>query len=112
VTEPLDVAGIAAHLRRFTAERDWEQYHTPKNLVMAMAGEAGELLDLFQWLTPEESVRVMDDPQKAALVRDEIADVLQYLVRLADILEVDLGDAVWSKLARNQERFRPGEPLR
>lgn len=111
MTESLDVAGIAEHLREFAAARNWEQYHTPKNLVMAIAGEAGELLDLFQWLTPEESVRIMEDPQRAALVRDEIADVFQYLVRLADVLDVDLSEAVWSKLTRNEERFPPGESL-
>lgn len=111
MTEPLDVERVAAYLQRFAADRDWEQYHTPKNLVMALAGEAGELLDLFQWLTPEESQQVMAHPERGAAVRDEVADVLQYLIRLADVLEIDLSDAVWSKLEQNESRFRPGDPL-
>lgn len=111
MTEPLDVERVAEYLQTFAADRDWEQYHTPKNLVMALAGEAAELLDLFQWLTPEESEQVMADPKRAAAVRDEIADVFQYLIRLADVLDIDLSEAVWSKLKRNESRFRPGDPL-
>lgn len=101
----LDLAAISEYLERFAAARDWEQYHTPKNLAMALAAESGEILDIFQWLTPEESVSVMSDPERAAAVREEIADVLQYLIRLADVLEIDLEQAVWEKLHRNRSRF-------
>jgi NTP pyrophosphatase (non-canonical NTP hydrolase) len=111
MSDSIDIGEIAAYLRRFAADRDWEQYHTPKNLVMALAGEAGELLDIFQWLTPEQSRAVMDDPAKAEAVRDELADIQQYLIRLADVLGVDLEQAVWAKLGRNEDRFLPGAPL-
>jgi NTP pyrophosphatase (non-canonical NTP hydrolase) len=96
-------------LRRFAAARDWDQYHTPKNLVMALSGEVGELTDLFQWLTPEEAARAMEDPELAWNVRDELADVVHYLVRLADKLDVDLVEAAFAKIERNEKRFPTGD---
>ncbi|MGH3468975.1 MAG: nucleotide pyrophosphohydrolase [Thermocrispum sp.] len=98
---------LAARLRSFADARDWHQYHTPKNLVMALTGEVGELTALFQWLTPEESARWRDDPKLAAEVRDELADVQIYLVRLADVLGVDLLDVAQAKIERNEVRFPP-----
>jgi NTP pyrophosphatase (non-canonical NTP hydrolase) len=100
---------LAAALRDFAQARNWEQYHTPKNLAMALAGEAGELLACFQWLTPEESARVMYDPGPAAEVESELADVLQYLIRLADVLGVDLAEAVRKKMRLNETRFPVGQ---
>lgn len=96
---------LCTRLCEFAAARDWQQYHTPKNLVMALSGEVGELTALFQWLTPEESARWQDDPDLAANVRDELADVTIYLVRLADVLGVDLLDVAKTKLDRNEIRF-------
>lgn len=98
---------LAALLRAFAQARDWERYHTPKNLAMALAGEVGELAACFQWLTPDESAHVMDDPGTAEAVESELADVLQYLIRLADVLGVDLADAVRKKVRRNETRFPP-----
>ncbi|WKZ81901.1 MAG: nucleotide pyrophosphohydrolase [Acidimicrobiia bacterium] len=103
----LDLGELREYLHRFAADRDWEQFHSPKNLAMALAAEAGELLEVFQWLTPDESAALTDDQRRAAA--DEIADVLQYLVRLADVLGVDLGVEVWRKLRENQERYEAGE---
>jgi NTP pyrophosphatase (non-canonical NTP hydrolase) len=102
------LCGLAGLLRAFAQARDWEKYHTPKNLAMALAGETGELLALFQWLTPDESADVMQDPITAAAVEAELADVLQYLIRLADVLGVDLAEAVRRKVQVNESRF----PLR
>lgn len=99
------LADLAAALRAFTRARDWERYHTPKNLAMALAGEAGELVACFQWLTPEESAQVMHNSSTAADVESELADVLQYLIRLADVLGVDLADAVRAKMKINEIRF-------
>jgi len=99
-----DLAGL---LRSFAQARDWEQYHTPKNLAMALAGEVGELVACFQWLTPEESAHLMEDPGTAAAVESELADVLQYLIRLADVLGVDLAEAVRNKARINETRFPP-----
>lgn len=102
------VEELAERLRAFAAERDWERFHTPKNLAMALAGEAGELLAEFQWLTPEESARVMDDPEAGGRVRAEIGDVMIYLTRLADQLGIDLVDAATTKLAEAARRYPPG----
>jgi len=96
---------VAELLRGFAQARNWEQYHTPKNLAMALGGEAGELIACFQWLTPSESARIMHDATTAAAVASELADVLQYLIRLADVLEVDLAEAVRRKVRLNETRF-------
>jgi len=101
----LDVSRVQAHLRQFAAERDWEQFHNPKNLVMALAGEVGELTEIFQWLTPEQSATVMRDPRRATCVEHELADILQYVIRLSDLLEIDLDRALWNKLRRNAEQY-------
>lgn len=100
---------LAVSLRNFSLARDWERYHTPKNLAMALAGEVGELLACFQWLTPDESARVMHDPRTAAAIESELADVLQYLIRLADVLGVDLAEAVRRKMRLNETRFPAGQ---
>lgn len=102
------IAHLQQRLREFAGERDWEQFHTPKNLAMALAGEVGELLEIFQWLTPEQAQAVMESA-RADDVEDELADVLIYLVRLADILDIDLIHVARRKLERNQGRFPPGE---
>lgn len=96
-------------LRAFADERDWGQFHTPKNLAMALAAEAGELLEQFQWLTPGQSAD-LDDARRAA-VRDELADVLLYLVMLADRTGVDLAGAAREKIARNALRY-PADRVR
>lgn len=98
---------LSQRLRDFAAAREWEQWHTPKNLVMALSGEVGELISLFQWLTPEEARSWRDDPELAENVLDEIADVTLYLVQLADSLGVDLLAAANAKIDRNELRFPP-----
>jgi NTP pyrophosphatase (non-canonical NTP hydrolase) len=102
---------LQQRVRAFAEERDWGQFHTPKNLAMALAGEVGELIEHFQWLTPGESAAVMSDEASARAIGDELADVLIYLVRLADVLGVDLLDAAGRKLAANAERY-PAERAR
>ncbi|MEU6545161.1 nucleotide pyrophosphohydrolase [Streptomyces sp. NPDC046859] len=110
MTEPLDVAGLQRRLAEFAAARDWQPYHTPKNLVSALSVEAAELQEIFQWLTPEQSARVMEDADTAARVRDEVADVLAYLLQLCEVLGVDPLAALGAKIDRNERRFpRPGE---
>ena len=90
-------------LRKFSAERDWEQFHSPKNLAMALSAEAGELLEIFQWLTEEQSRNL--EPKAMAAVSEEIADVLLYLVRLGDQLGVDPVAAAQRKLAENERKY-------
>jgi len=100
-----DLTAIRDRLRTFADARDWDQFHTPKNLSMAIAGEAGELLAEFQWLTPEESTKLA--PEKLRDVEMEIADVAIYLVRIADVLGLDIYEATMAKIAINESRFPP-----
>lgn len=100
-----DLVAIRDELRRFAHGRDWEQFHTPKNLAMALVGEVGELVSIFQWVTPSEFGELMNDPKKSAMVRDELADVFTYLVRLSDVLGVDLGQAFETKLEETARRY-------
>jgi NTP pyrophosphatase (non-canonical NTP hydrolase) len=102
---------LRLRLRSFAQERDWEQFHTPKNLAMALAGEVGELLAELQWLTPEQSRTVMADPAAAARLRAELGDIIIYLVRLADVLDVDLIRAASDKLADSARRY-PADEVR
>lgn len=94
---------LRERIRAFAEARAWERYHTPKNLAIALAVEAAELLEPFQWLTPEESA-ALNDVQREA-VRQEIADVLIYLTRLADLLDIDLLEAAADKLALNARKY-------
>ena len=98
---------LRQHIRDFARARDWERYHTPKNLAMALSVEAAELLEPFQWLTPEQSQQL--SPAQHEAVRQEIADVLIYLTRLADLLDIDLLDAAADKLAINAVKYPIGK---
>ncbi len=109
MTEPLDLGEVAVYLREFAAERDWDQFHTPKNLSMALAGEVGEFLEIFQWLTPEQSADLDDATRRHA--GEELVDILQYVVRIADLLDIDLNDAFWAKFEKNEERY-PADKVR
>lgn len=103
-TPPIDsLDALRQRIRTFAEARAWERYHTPKNLAIALAVEAAELMEPFQWLTPEES-QALNDAQREA-VRQEIADVLIYLTRLADLLDVDLLAAAADKLAINARKY-------
>lgn len=103
------LADLAQRLRAFAREREWEQFHTPKNLAMALTVEAAELQEIFQWLGGAESAVLNErDRQRVA---DELADVLLYLVRLADVMEIDLMRAALGKLALNAEKY-PAEKVK
>ncbi len=104
--EPLDVPELQRRLRHFAEARDWSQYHSPKNLVMALAAETGELLDLFRWVSEEGSATIETaDLTEAAL---EMADIQIYLLRLADVLGVSLAQSVEDKIAINESRYPVG----
>ena len=100
-TDTLDALKVS--LRRFAAKRDWDQFHSPKNLAIALSVEASELLEHFQWVTEAESRRL--DRYKLNQVGDELADVLIYLVRLADKLEIDLLGAAVRKIRKNAKKY-------
>ncbi|MGJ7417765.1 nucleotide pyrophosphohydrolase [Streptomyces cinereoruber] len=99
------VAELQRRLVAFAAARDWQPYHTPKNLVAALSVEAAELLEIFQWLTPEQAERVMEDPESAHRVADEVADVLAYLLQFCAVLGIDPLAALAAKIDRNEVRF-------
>lgn len=98
-----DINQLQAFLRQFAKERDWDQFHSPKNLSMALSVEASELLENFQWLTEEQSY-TLDAKQRAA-VADEMADVQIYLARLADKLDINIGEAIEQKIAKNEAKY-------
>ena len=96
---------LQSEIKAFAKARDWEQFHTPKNLAMAITGEAGELAAEFQWLTALESEAGSLSPEKLEAISLEIADVQIYLLRIADVLGVDIPDAVRRKIQINESRF-------
>ncbi|MBS3935724.1 MAG: nucleotide pyrophosphohydrolase [Sulfuritalea sp.] len=98
-----DLTTLRDALRAFAAARDWRRYHTPKNLAMALIVEAAELVEHFQWATPEESLK--PSPEKLAEIRDEVADTLIYLVELADALDIDPIAAARAKIAKNALKY-------
>ncbi|KWT61910.1 nucleotide pyrophosphohydrolase [Streptomyces albus subsp. albus] len=100
-----DLHALQRRLADFAAARDWGQYHTPKNLAAALSVEASELVEIFQWLTPEESAKVMTDATTAGRVEDEVADVLAYLLQFCDVLGIDVLRALAAKIERNETRF-------
>lgn len=101
LTDSLDQ--LNERLLRFARERDWEQFHSPKNLVMALAGECGELIEHFQWLSEAQSAGL--PPEKRQAVAEEMADILIYLIRLSERLGVDLIAAAYDKIAINETRY-------
>lgn len=107
--QQLDLAGLQRRLVDFAAARDWQPFHTPKNLAAALSVEAAELLEIFQWLTPEQSAAVLDDPATGFRVHDEVADVLAYLLQFCHVLGIDPVRALHAKIDRNEERFPAGE---
>jgi dCTP diphosphatase len=104
-----DLAELKSRVRAFVAERDWERFHSPKNLAMALSVEASELVELFQWLTEEESATL--DAAQRGRVAQELADVLWFLVRLSDRLDIDLLEAAELKLAENARKY-PADRVR
>jgi dCTP diphosphatase len=92
-------------VRRFTREREWEKYHNPRSLILALIGELGELAELFQWRSDGEAAGLMQDPKMATKVSEELADVFGYLLQLADTMGVHLGKALEAKMKVNEKRY-------
>ncbi len=101
----LDITAFQKIIADFAKQRDWEQFHTPKNLSMALSVEAGELVELFQWLTAEQSQKIKDDPAKKQAAQEEIADILTYLLRISDILEIDIPSSLADKIEQNGKKY-------
>jgi dCTP diphosphatase len=101
----MNIELIQTILSNFAKERDWERFHSPKNLSMALVGEAAELLETFQWLTEQQSKDIVKSEKKMAQVREEIADVFISIIRLADVLNVDIEKSVIDKMAINAKKY-------
>lgn len=93
---------IKSYLDAFISEREWDKYRTPKNLIMALSVEVSELMEIFQWLSPEESESLKSDSKTMLAIEEEMADVLSYLIQLAGKLDIDLYESFWRKAKKNE----------
>jgi NTP pyrophosphatase (non-canonical NTP hydrolase) len=105
------VADLKRLVNDFVEQRDWHQFHAPKNLAMSLAIEAAELMEHFQWISPEESRLVAEQPDQLAAVGDELADVLCYALAMANELKLDLSTAIRGKIVKNEQKY-PAEKYR
>jgi NTP pyrophosphatase (non-canonical NTP hydrolase) len=103
------IAQLRELVREFVAERDWRQFHTPKNLSMSLAIEAGELMEHFQWLTPKESRSLADDAVRLEAVADELSDVLCYALAMANELDLDVASSLERKMEKNRRKYPADE---
>lgn len=103
----IDTKALEQVLEEFADARNWRKHHSPKNLAMALTGEVGELVEIFQWRSEEDSWHVAQAPETAEHVRQELADVALYLIRLASVLKVDLNAAIQDKLVMNAQKYPP-----
>ena len=101
----MDIKHYKDKLQKFADERNWEQFHSPKNLVMALTSEVGELNDIFQWLTQEESRNISSSDELYEKAKEELADIFIYLIRLATITNIDLEKAVNDKMKVNESKY-------
>ena len=102
-----DLDDLTQRMREFTSARNWEQFHDPKSLILALVGEVGELSELFQWLPADTAASLALEEPLRTRAGEELSDILLYLVRLADVLEIDLGQAAAAKMSTSESRFRP-----
>lgn len=101
--EILDVESTKKMFADFAKEREWEQFHSPKNISMALSVEASELMEIFQWMDSDASRNL--DEKTTQKVKDEVADVLLYTIRMADLLKIDLGEAITDKMEQNAQKY-------
>ncbi len=101
----MDIPQIQKQFRSFVSERDWDRYHTPKNVAIALSVEVSELLEIFQWMTDKETIALDRDSSRFSRIREEFADSMLYLLRFADLLDIDIEQAVLDKLAKNEEKY-------
>jgi dCTP diphosphatase len=107
--ETLDLELLKNKLREFSEERDWGKYHNPKNLAMALSVETSELVEIFQWLTEQESNEIISNSEKMDHIKEEISDILLYTIRLADVLKINIPESIEIKLDKNKEKYPIGK---
>jgi NTP pyrophosphatase (non-canonical NTP hydrolase) len=103
------IVELREHVRRFVDARDWQQFHSPKNLAMALAIEAAELMEHFQWITPDASRTVGERPEELAAIGEELADVFCYVLAIANELGIDLSAAFRDKMRKNELKYPASE---
>lgn len=101
----MDIDDIQQSIDDFVTQRDWQRYHTSKNVAIALSVEVSELLEILQWKDEQEIVRIQKDSQEFGKIRDEFADVMIYLLRFADLLDIDVEQAVLDKIRKNDEKY-------
>ena len=101
----LDVKEMQDFSQKFVKDRDWDQYQTPKNVAMGVAIEASELMEIFQWLTDQQSYDIKNDPEKKEQIADEMGDILHYIIRLSTLLDIDLKEAFWQKIRKTEAKY-------
>lgn len=101
----MDLKKINTEIEKLVDERDWDKFHSVKNLSMALSVESSELMEIFQWMTEEQSNQVRNDPKTLAKLEDEVADVFVYLMRIVSKSHIDLEQAVFNKLKKNAEKY-------
>lgn len=101
----MNIEKMLKYQRKFIEDRNWEQFHSPKNIAMALNVESSELLEIFQWIKEEHSWKVMTESKSSKAVKDEVADVFYYLLRICDLLDIDLEKAFWEKTKQNEEKY-------
>ncbi len=99
------VEELICSVRDFVTEREWEKYHNPKDLAESISIEAAELLQLFQWVTPEESQHFQEEPPKTQRIKEELADVVLYCLGMANTLNIDLSSAIYDKIEQNKKKY-------
>ncbi|NGX63736.1 MAG: hypothetical protein KR126chlam6_01150 [Candidatus Anoxychlamydiales bacterium] len=101
----IDIKKMQEFYEKFIKERNWEPFHNPKNLAMALSVEISELVELFQWINEKQSFEIVKNPIKKQAIKEEIADVFSYLIRLAGIFDIDIEKAFWEKFEKNQKKY-------
>ena len=102
--ENLDLKNLKEKLKKFSTERDWEQYHSPKNLAMALSVEVAELVEIFQW-SNDGGLKEIEDPETRKQIENEIADIFNYLIKFVDLMEIDLEKISLEKINKNEEKY-------
>jgi len=96
---------IKDYSKKFVEKREWTKFHTPKNIAMGISIEASELLEIFQWLTEDQSFAIKNEPKKIQQVKDEVGDIFHLLIRISTLLEFDLIQSFWEKMKKNEEKY-------
>ena len=100
-----EIVQMMLEARNFVSERKWDSYHSPKNLSIALSIEAAELMEIFQWMNDQESLEISNNPEKMDQIKDELSDVFHCLLRICDVLNIDLKNSFFEKVKKNKQKY-------